>query len=63
MIDSRGKNTFWHFSKIYISQNEANLLGEKAQYYIIDNEASQINGGYRFEFWGYDFDTALGIKC
>ena len=62
MIDNRAKNTFWHFSKVYISQEEANLLGEEAQYYTIDDEAAQINNGYRFEFWAYDFDTCLGIN-
>lgn len=62
MIDSRAKNTFWHFSKIYISQEEANTMGEESQYYTVDNDAAQINNGYRFELWAYDFDTALGIN-
>ena len=63
MIDSRAKNTFFHFSKVYISQEEADIMGEESQYYTIDNEMAQINSGYRFELWAYDFDTALGIKC
>ena len=56
MIDNRAKNTFWHWSKIYITQDEANTLGEEAQYYTVDNEAAQINNGYRFELWDYDND-------
>lgn len=62
MIDNRGKNTFWHWSKVYITQEEANTLGTEAQYYTIDNDAAQINDGYRFELWDYDNDTSLGIN-
>lgn len=62
MIDNRAKNTFWHFSKVYISQSEAESLGEEAKYYTIDDEAASINNGYRFEFWHYDGDTMLGIN-
>lgn len=62
MIDNRGKNTFWHYSKFYITQEEAESMGEDAKYYTIDDEAAQINNGYRFELWSYDFDTGLGIN-
>ena len=62
MIDNRAKNTFWHYSKYYITQDEATTLGDDAQYYTIDDEAAAINDGYRFDFWDYDNDTALGIN-
>lgn len=62
MIDNRAKNTFWHYSKVYISSEEAKTLGDDAKYYTIDNEAAAINDGYRFEFWDYDNDTGLGIN-
>lgn len=62
MIDNRAKNTFWHWSKVYITQDEAIALGEESQYYTIDNEAAQINDGYRFEFWNYDNDSGIGIN-
>ena len=63
MIDNRAKNSFWHWSKYYISETEAAEIGEtEASYYVIDNTQAAINNGYRFEMWGYDFDTALGIN-
>lgn len=62
MSDNRSKNTFWHWAKHYISQEEAATLGEKAQYYTIDDEAAAINDGYRFDFWHYDGDTGIGIN-
>ena len=62
MIDNRAKNTFWHWAKHYISSDEASSIGEKANYYTIDNEAAKINNGYRFDFWAYDMDTQLGIN-
>lgn len=62
MIDNRAKNTFWHWAKHYISTSEAETLGDKAAYYIIDNDAAAINNGYRFDLWDYDNDTALGIN-
>lgn len=61
MIDNRAKNTFWHFSKVYISQEEANTMGEEAQYYTIDDEAASINDGYRFELWDYDNDRVMSL--
>lgn len=62
MIDNRAKNTFWHWSKVYISAAEALTMGEKATYYTIDDQAASINNGYRFDFWNYDNDSALGIN-
>lgn len=62
MIDNRAKNSFWHWAKHYISTSEAGTLGDKAAYYIIDNDAAAINNGYRFDLWDYDNDTALGIN-
>ena len=62
MIDNRAKNTFWHWGKVYITTAEAAELGDDASNYIIDNAAAAIHNGYRFEFWGYDYDTALGIN-
>ncbi|MBO5828720.1 MAG: hypothetical protein J6R59_09745 [Paludibacteraceae bacterium] len=63
MVDNRGKNSFWHYGKVYISEAEAAELGEvEASYYIIDNDAASINGGYRYDLtFGYDMDTSLGI--
>lgn len=61
MIDNRAKNSFWHWSKVYISNAEASEMGDDAQYYTIDDAAAAINDGYRFDMWDYDNDTALGI--
>lgn len=61
MIDNRSKNSFWHWGKTYISQAEAQEMGDDAQYYTIDDAAAAINNGYRFDLWDYDNDTALGI--
>ena len=63
MIDNRAKNVFPHWAKHYISHEEAETLGEKAKYYIIDDEKAAIHNGYRFDLWAYDMDTQLGIKC
>lgn len=62
MIDNRAKNTFWHWAKHYITTAEANTLGDKAAYYTVDDAAAAINNGYRFDFWDYDNDSALGIN-
>lgn len=62
MIDNRAKNTFWHFAKHYISQEEADSMGEDSKYYTIDDEAATINDGYRLDLWDYDNDTSLGIN-
>ena len=62
MIDNRAKNVFPHYAKHYISQSEAESLGNKASYYTIDNEAAAIRNGYRFDFFGYDHDTFGGIN-
>ena len=62
MIDNRAKNSFWHFGKAYITAAEAAELGDDAQYYTIDDAAAAINGGYRFDLWDYDNDTAIGIN-
>jgi hypothetical protein len=63
MTDNRSKNSFWHWSKVYLTEEEAqsDYYKDSAQCYIVDNEKASINNGYRFDLWGYDFDTALGI--
>lgn len=62
MIDNRAKNTFWHWAKHYITSAEAATMGDKANWYTIDDDASAIHNGYRFDFWAYDMDTQLGIN-
>jgi hypothetical protein len=63
MVDNRAKNSFWHYGKVYISNEEAAAIGAtEAGYYTIDDEAAAINNGYRYDLtFGYDMDTALGI--
>lgn len=63
MLDNRAKNTFWHWGKVYISNAEATAMGAtKAAWFTIDDEKAAINNGYRFDFWDYDNDTAIGIN-
>lgn len=62
MIDNRAKNSFWRWSRWYITSAQAAEMGTKAQYYTIDDEAAAINNGYRFDMLDYDNDTALGIN-
>lgn len=61
MVDNRSKNSFWHWGKTYITEEEAEELGDDAENYTIDDDAAAINNGYRFDLWNYDDDTALGI--
>lgn len=56
MIDNRAKNVFPHWAKHYITQDEAKTLGDKANYYTIDDTAANIHDGYRFDLWDYDND-------
>lgn len=63
MTDNRAKNTFWRWSRVYITAADAEAMGaEKAARYTIDDAAAAINGGYRFDFWNYDNDTGIGIN-
>ena len=62
MIDNRAKNVFHHWAKHYISTSEASEMGDKAQYYTIDDTAAAINNGYRFDLWDYDNDSSIGIN-
>ena len=63
MTDSRAKNSFWHWSKVYLTEEEAesDYYKNSAVFYEVDNEKASINGGYRCDFWFYDADTAIGI--
>lgn len=63
MVDNRAKNSFWHLGKVYITDEEATTLGDKAKAYTIDNTKASINNGYRWDLcFGYDFDTSIGIS-
>lgn len=62
MIDNRAKNVFPHYAKHYISTEEASSMGDKAKYYTVDDDAAAIRDGYRFDFFDYDNDSALGIN-
>lgn len=100
MMDNRAKNTFWHWAKFYVSQDEYDssdicfdAVDENASFdytltyyakgerysvwtgdwntrpqlyvhnncYEINDAAAAIHDGYRFDFWDYDNDSAIGI--
>jgi hypothetical protein len=60
MVDNRAKNSFWHLGRVYITDDEAKSLGDKAGGFIVDNEQAAINDGYRWDLtFGYDFDRTM----
>ena len=78
MMDSRAKNTFWHFAKTGIHRAVINPIPEMLHVY--DEETEEGSGifertsdtvidpqktyytEYAFDMWDYDNDTALGIN-
>ena len=57
LLDNRAKNLFIHYGKVYITNEEAESLGDKAGGYTIDDEQARFNNGYRYDFaFAYDMD-------
>lgn len=52
MVDNRAKNSFWHYGKVATTAADGTLE------YAKDEDGNFI---YKFDFWDYDNDTALGI--
>ena len=52
MVDNRAKNTFWHYGKVAVKDDNGNYV------YATDDNGDFI---YKFDFWDYDNDTSLGI--
>ena len=52
MVDNRAKNSFWHYGKVATTNDDGQLV------YATDADGNYI---YKFDFWDYDNDTALGI--
>ena len=52
MVDNRAKNSFWHYSKVATTLEDGTLA------YETDKDGNYV---YKFDFWDYDNDTALGI--
>ena len=52
MVDNRAKNSFWHYGKVATTAPDGTLE------YAKDEDGDFI---YKFDFWDYDNDTALGI--
>lgn len=57
LLDNRAKNLFIHYGKVYVTNEEAETLGDKAGGYTIDDEQAGFNNGYRYDFaFAYDMD-------